>query len=192
MTKLSWQLDPAHSEVQFRVRHLMVSTVTGQFKNFSSNVTTAENGDFKTAEIEFTIEAASVDTGVEMRDNHLRSDDFFNAEKYPTLQFKSTGLKPLGSDEYQLDGLMTIRDITKPVSLHVELGGVVVDPYGNTKAGFEVTGKINRKDFGLNWSAVTEAGGVVVADEVKIQANVQYAKVQPVAAATEALAEATA
>lgn len=192
MTKLSWQLDPAHSEVQFRVRHLMVSTVTGQFKNFSSNVTTAENGDFKTAEIEFTIEAASVDTGVEMRDNHLRSDDFFNAEKYPTLQFKSTGLKPLGSDEYQLDGLMTIRDITKPVSLHVELGGVVVDPYGNTKAGFEVTGKINRKDFGLNWSAVTEAGGVVVADEVKIQANVQYAKVQPVASGAEALEEAVA
>lgn len=192
MKKLSWQLDPAHSEVQFRVRHLMVSTVTGQFKNFSSKVTTAENGDFKTAEIEFTIEAASVDTGVEMRDNHLRSDDFFSAENYPTLQFKSTGLKPLGSDEYQLDGLMTIRDITKPISLHVELGGVVVDPYGNTKAGFEVTGKINRKDFGLNWSAVTEAGGVVVADEVKIQANVQYAKVQPVATATEALVEAAA
>ncbi|MCK6695121.1 MAG: YceI family protein [Thermoanaerobaculia bacterium] len=192
MTKLSWQLDPAHSEVQFRVRHLMVSTVTGQFKNFSSNVTTAENGDFKTAEIEFTIEAASVNTGVEMRDNHLRSDDFFNAEKYPTLQFKSTGLKPLGDGAYQLDGLLTIRDFTKTVSLHVELGGVVVDPYGNTKAGFEVTGKINRKDFGLNWSAVTEAGGVVVADEVKIQANVQYAKVQPVAATTEALAEATA
>lgn len=192
MKKLSWQLDPAHSEVQFRVRHLMVSTVTGQFKNFSSKVTTAENGDFKTAEIEFTIEAASVDTGVEMRDNHLRSDDFFSAENYPTLQFKSTGLKPIGSDEYQLDGLMTIRDITKPISLHVELGGVVVDPYGNTKAGFEVTGKINRKDFGLNWSAVTEAGGVVVADEVKIQANVQYAKVQPVATATEALVEAAA
>lgn len=192
MKKLRWQLDPAHSEVQFRVRHLMVSTVTGQFKNFSSKVTTAENGDFKTAEIEFTIEAASVDTGVEMRDNHLRSDDFFSAENYPTLQFKSTGLKPIGSDEYQLDGLMTIRDITKPISLHVELGGVVVDPYGNTKAGFEVTGKINRKDFGLNWSAVTEAGGVVVADEVKIQANVQYAKVQPVATATEALVEAAA
>ncbi len=192
MAKLSWQLDPAHSEVQFRVRHLMVSTVTGQFKNFSSNVTTAENGDFKTAEIEFTIEAASVDTGVEMRDNHLRSDDFFSAEKYPTLQFKSTGLKPLGSDEYQLDGLMTIRDITKPVSLRVELGGVVVDPYGNTKAGFEVTGKINRKDFGLNWSAVTEAGGVVVADEVKIQANVQYAKVQPVATGAEVLEGAAA
>lgn len=190
MAKLGWQLDPAHSEVQFRVRHLMVSTVTGQFKNFSSNVTTAENGDFKTAEIEFSIEAASVDTGVEMRDNHLRGDDFFNAEKYPTLQFKSTALKPLGSDEYQLDGLLTIRDITKPVSLHVELGGVVVDPYGNTKAGFEVTGKINRKEFGLNWSAVTEAGGVVVADEVKIQANVQYAKVQQVAAAEEVLAEA--
>lgn len=182
MAKLSWQLDPAHSEVQFRVRHLMVSTVSGQFKNFSSNVKTAENGDFQTAEIEFTIDAASVDTGVEMRDNHLRSDDFFNAEKYPTLQFKSTALKALGNDEYQLDGLLTIRDITKPVTLHIELGGVVVDPYGNTKAGFEVTGKINRKDFGLNWSAVTEAGGVVVADEVKFQANVQYAKVQPVAA----------
>lgn len=185
MVTLNWQLDPAHSEVHFRVRHLMVSTVTGAFKKFSSVVTTDASGDFKTAGIEFSIETASIDTGVDMRDEHLRSDDFFNAEKYPTLHFKSTGIKSLGGDEYQLDGLLTIRDVTKPVALHVELGGVVQDPYGNTKAGFEVTGKINRKEFGLNWSAVTEAGGVVVADEVKIQANVQYAKVQPVVEAAE-------
>jgi len=187
MAKLSWQLDPAHSEVQFRVRHLMVSTVTGQFKKFSSTVTTDESGDFKTAEIEFTVEAASIDTGVEMRDNHLHSDDFFNAEKYPELRFKSTGIKALSTDEFQLDGHLTIRDITKPISLHVELGGIAVDPYGNTKAGFEVTGKISRKEFDLKWNALTEAGGAVVADEVKIQANVQYAKVQPVAATAEVL-----
>lgn len=191
MSKLSWQLDPAHSEVQFRVRHLMVSTVTGQFKNFSSSVTTDESGDFKTAEIEFTVNTGSIDTGVEMRDNHLRSDDFFNAEKYPELYFKSTGIKPLSADEFQLDGLLTIRDVTKPVSLHVEVGGIAVDPYGNTKAGFEVIGKISRSAFDLKWNALTEAGGAVVADEVKIQANVQYAKVQPVAA-TEAVLEAVA
>jgi len=191
MANLSWQLDPAHSEVQFRVRHLMVSTVTGQFKKFSSSVMTDESGDFKTAEIEFTVEAASIDTGVEMRDNHLHSDDFFNAEKYPELRFKSTGIKALNADEFQLDGHLTIRDITKPISLHVELGGIAVDPYGNTKAGFEVTGKISRKEFDLKWNALTEAGGAVVADEVKIQANVQYAKVQPVAATAE-VAEAVA
>ena len=114
-------------------------------------------------------------------------DDFFNAEKYPELRFKSTGIKALSADEFQLDGHLTIRDITKPISLHVELGGIAVDPYGNTKAGFEVTGKISRKEFDLKWNALTEAGGAVVADEVKIQANVQYAKVQPVAATAEVL-----
>ncbi|HNE30323.1 MAG TPA: YceI family protein [Saprospiraceae bacterium] len=176
MAQTTWQLDPAHSEVTFRVRHLMVSNVSGKFKSFSSTVST-EGDDFTTADIEFTIETASIDTGVEYRDNHLRNDDFFNSERYPTLTFKGKGLKATGDDTYQLDGDLTIRDITKPVSLQVEIGGIVKDPYGNIKAGFEVTGKINRKEFGLLWSALTEAGGAVAGDEVKFQANIQYAKV---------------
>lgn len=175
MAQTTWQLDPMHSEVTFRVRHLMVSNVSGKFKTFASTVST-EGDDFSTANIEFTAETASVDTGVEYRDQHLRGDDFFNSEAFPTLHFKSTGIKSTGEGEYQLDGDLTIRDITKPVSLKVEMGGVAKDPYGNIKAGFEVTGKINRKEFGLLWSALTEAGGAVAGDEVKFQANVQYAK----------------
>lgn len=175
MAHTTWQLDPAHSEVTFRVRHLMVSNVSGKFKTFSSQAVT-EGDDFTTAGVEFTIDAASVDTGVDMRDNHLRGDDFFNAEKFPTLHFKSTAIRATGDGEYELTGDLTIRDITKPVSLLVEQGGIVKDPYGNIKAGFEVTGKINRKEFGLLWSALTEAGGAVAGDEVKFQANLQYAK----------------
>lgn len=177
MANTTWQLDPAHSEVQFRVRHLLVSNLTGQFKTFSSLVTTEAPEDFTKANIEFTVETNSVDTGMEMRDNHLRSEEFFAADKFPALHFKGNAVKSLGDDQYQLDGDLTIRDVTKPVSLNVEFGGITKDPYGNTKAGFEVTGKIKRKEFGLTWDALTEAGGAVVADEVKIQANVQYAKV---------------
>ena len=176
MASTTWQLDPAHSEVTFRVRHLMVSNVSGKFKNFSSSVST-EGDDFSTANIEFTADTASVDTGVEYRDQHLRGDDFFNSEAFPTLRFKSSSIKPTGDGEYQLDGDLTIRDVTKPVTLHVEMGGVAKDPYGNIKAGFEVSGKINRKEFGLSWNALTEAGGAVAGDEVKFQANIQYAKV---------------
>lgn len=191
MANTTWQLDPAHSEVHFRVRHLMVSTVTGKFKSFSSTAITDESGDFSTADIEFSIDANSIDTGVEFRDGHLRGDDFFATEQFPTIQFKSTSIKALGDDQYKLEGNLTIRGITKPVTLGVELGGIVKDPYGNTKAGFEVTGRINRKEFGLKWDALTEAGGAVVADEVKIHANVQYARVQP-AAVTEDVLETVA
>ncbi len=175
MAQTTWQLDPTHSEVTFRVRHLMVSNVSGKFKTFSSSVST-EGDDFSTANIEFTAETASVDTGVEFRDQHLRGDDFFNSEAFPTMHFKSTGIQPTGEGEYQLNGELTIRDITKPISLKVEMGGIAKDPYGNIKAGFEIAGKINRKEFGLLWSALTEACGAVAGDEVKFQANVQYTK----------------
>ena len=176
MATTTWQLDPTHSEVTFRVRHLMVSTVTGKFKKFASALSTDGSDDFSTANLEFSVDAASIDTGVEDRDNHLRSDDFFAADKFPSLHFKARSLKPTGDNQYQLDGDLTIRDITKPVTFDVELGGVAKDPWGNIKAGFEVSGKIQRKAFGLQWDALTEAGGAVVGDEVKIQANVQYVK----------------
>lgn len=178
MATTKWQLDPAHSEVTFRVRHLVIATVSGRFSRFSADVTT-EGDDFSTADIEFKVDTASIDTGMDVRDEHLRSDDFFNSEKFPELVFRSTGIKKTGDDTYQLEGNLTIRDITKPVSLTAEFGGTMLDPYGNLKAGFEVSGKLNRKEFGLRWDAVTEAGGAVVSDEVKLQANVQFIKTRP-------------
>jgi polyisoprenoid-binding protein YceI len=175
MAVTKWVLDPAHTEVTFKIRHLMIANVTGSFKNFNSEAET--NGDdFSNAKVVFTAETASVTTENEQRDTHLKSDDFFNAEKYPEIRFESTGLKKKKDDEYELEGKLTIRDVTKVIKLNVEAGGVVVDGYGQTKAGFSVTGKINRKEFGLNWSAVTEAGGIVVSDEVKIIVEAQYIK----------------
>ena len=177
MATTNWHLDPAHSEVTFRVRHLVIATVSGKFTRFSSSVST-EGDDFTTANIEFSAETASIDTGVDARDNHLRGDDFFNSEKFPQLTFKSSALKPLGGDRYALEGHLTIRDVTQAITLQVEHGGVAKDPYGNIKAAFEVTGSIKRKEFGLLWDAITETGGAVVSDEVKFHANVQYAKAQ--------------
>ncbi len=175
MSVTKWVLDPAHTEVTFKVRHLMITNVTGSFKNFSSEAESPDD-DFSSAKVIFTIETASVATDNEQRDTHLKSDDFFNAEKYPEIKFESTGLKRKKDNEYELEGKLTIRDVTKIVKLDVEAGGVVVDAYGQTKAGFSVSGKINRKDFGLNWSAVTEAGGIVVSDEVKMIVDAQYIK----------------
>ena len=177
MATTNWQLDAAHSEVTFRVRHLVIATVSGKFDKFSSNVST-EGDDFTTANIEFSVETGSVNTGVEARDNHLRSDDFFNSEKFPLMTFKSNAMKRLSGEQYQLDGDLTIRDVTKSVSLQVEFHGTVKDPYGNFKAAFEVTGAIKRKEFNLRWDAFTETGGAVVSDDVKIQVNVQFVKVQ--------------
>ncbi len=177
MATNTWQLDPAHSEVHFRVKHLVITTVTGKFRNFSSAVTT-EGDDFTKANIDFSIDTASVDTNVEARDNHLRSPEFFDSEKYPAMRFQSTAIRPAGDGEYALDGNLTIRDVTQPVTLKAEFGGIVIDPWGNTRAGFEVEGTIKRKDFGLAWDAFTEAGGAVVANEVKLLVNVEYVKAQ--------------
>jgi len=171
LTKTTWAIDPTHSEVQFKVKHLVISTVTGTFKKFEGAIE-SENEDFDGATASFKLDVDSIDTNVEARDGHLKSDDFFNAAAYPHLTFTGTLKKKSGSD-YQLVGPLTIRDITKEVVLSVEFGGQTVDGYGQTKAGFEISGKINRKEFGLKWDAVTEAGGVVVADEVKLQLNVQ-------------------
>lgn len=170
----TWVLDNTHSTVHFKVRHLVISTVTGSFRNFTGKFTAGDNlGELKA---EFEAETASVDTGLEQRDNHLRSDDFFNSEKFPVLRFRSSEFEKVSDGNYNLKGDLTIRDITKPVTLQVEFGGTMVDFYGNEKAGFTVTGKINRKEFGLQWTAVTEAGGVVVSDEVKIEAGVQFTR----------------
>ncbi len=171
MATTKWALDPTHSEIHFKVKHLMITTATGSFSNFTA---TAETGteDFSGAKISFSADTASVSTGNEQRDTHLKSADFFDAEKFPKMEFLSSGYTKKG-DDFVLTGNLTIKDVTRPVTLNVEFGGVAKDPWGNTKAGFTLSGKINRKDFGLNWNAVTEAGGVLVSEEVKILAEIQ-------------------
>ena len=175
MASTTWNLDAAHSEVTFKVKHLVISTVSGKFKNFSSTVNT-EGDDFSSTNISFELESGSIDTGMEMRDTHLRSDDFFNAEAFPKISFVATAIRAIDGTEHEIDGKLTIRDISKPITLKVDFGGIAKDPYGQIKAGFEVEGKIKRSEFNLSWNALTEAGGAVVSDEVKFQANVQYIK----------------
>ncbi len=171
----TWALDPTHSEAQFKVKHLVISTVTGTFKSFDGSFE-SENEDFEGAAISFSLDTNSIDTNQEQRDGHLKSGDFFDVENFPKITFKSTSFTKKKGDDYKLVGDLTIKDVTKSVELEVELGGIAVDPYGNTKAGFEVSGKINRKDFGLTWSAITEAGAVVVGEDIKLQFNVQFIK----------------
>lgn len=175
MATSTWVIDPTHSEVQFKVKHLVISTVTGSFKSFEGSVQT-EGDSFDGASIQFAADVNSIDTNMEQRDGHLKSADFFDAENFPKLTFVSTSFVQKGDDEFALTGDLTLRGVTKSISLAVSYGGQMVDFYGNTKAGFELNGKINRKDFGLNWGAVTEAGGVVVSDEVKLHFNIQVAK----------------
>jgi polyisoprenoid-binding protein YceI len=172
---IQWKIDPAHSEIQFKVKHLMITTVTGYFKTFDLEVQT-ENEDFNTAsKIEFTADIDSIDTNNQQRDAHLKSADFFNSEEHAQLRFSGKKYEAKG-DTAQLHGDLTIRGVTKPVTVNVEFGGVVVDPYGQTKAGFTVSGKISRKEFGLTWNAVTEAGQVVVSDEIRLHAEIQLVK----------------
>ncbi|WP_103664185.1 YceI family protein [Gracilimonas amylolytica] len=173
----TWNIDPTHSEIQFKVKHLVISTVTGYFRSFNGTVE-SEGDSFEGAKITFEADIDSVDTNNEDRDTHLKSDDFFNAEAYPKMKFESTSFKNTGGDNYELTGNMTIRDVTKEITLDVTHGGTVEDPYGQTKAGFELNGSLNRKEFGLKWSAVTEAGSVVVGDEVKLLMNVQVVEAE--------------
>lgn len=173
MATKNWVIDPTHSEVQFKIKHLMITNVTGSFNLFEASVQT-EAEDFMKANVSFSADIDSISTGNEQRDAHLKSGDFFDAATYPKLTFVATKFEPVDNDgSYELFGDLTIRDVTKNIELGVEFGGVVQDAYGNTKAGFSINGKINRKDFGLTWSAVTEAGGVVVSDDVRIVCEIQ-------------------
>jgi polyisoprenoid-binding protein YceI len=169
-----WAIDTAHSEIQFKVKHLVITTVTGSFKEFTGSVTSAD--DFEEAEIHFEANVDSVSTNNEQRDAHLKGAEFFEADKFPKLSFTSTDFRKAGDGEFVLEGNLTIKDQTKPVKLNVSYGGTVKDPWGQIKAGFELTGTINRKDFGLTWHAVTEAGGAMVSDHVKLIANIQLVK----------------
>lgn len=175
METTKWGLDPMHSEINFKVKHMMIANVTGGFTKFDVTAQTIGN-DFSTAKINFTTNVNSINTNNEQRDGHLKSADFFDAETYPEINFESTGLEKKNDEEFILNGNLTIKDITKPVKLNVNFGGIGTDPYGNTKAGFTIDGKINRKDFGLTWNANLEAGGVLVGEELKIQSEIQLAK----------------
>ena len=174
MANIKWALDPTHSEVTFKVRHLMISTVTGQFKKFDV-IAETETDDFSSVKnIKFTAEIDSISTNEAQRDGHLKSPDFFDAAKYPQLTFVSKNYD--ANDGEKLNGELTMHGVTKPITLNVEFGGIAQDPYGQTKAGFTVTGKINRKEFDLKWGAVTETGNVVLSDEVKINVEIQLVK----------------
>lgn len=172
MEKTKWIVDPAHSEIQFKVKHLMITTVTGYFKTFNLEVETDGDDFTKASNILFTADINSIDTNNAQRDQHLRSEDFFAAEKFNKLKFVGKGFRKQG-EKHILSGDLTIRGITKPVEVEVEYHGLVKDPWGQTKAGFTVDGKLNRKDFGLKWDAITEAGQVVVSNEIKLHCEIQ-------------------
>ncbi len=174
-TATKWAIDASHSEINFKVKHLVISTVTGKFNSFDASMET-DGDNFEDAEIRFEADINSIDTNNEDRDKHLKSDDFFNASEHPKLIFESRSFKSSGEGEYKLIGDLTIRGNTKTVELSVTYGGTVQDPYGQTKAGFEVSGSINRKEYGLKWNAITEAGNMVVSDEVKLVLSVQFVK----------------
>jgi polyisoprenoid-binding protein YceI len=178
LTTTKWGFDQAHSEIKFKAKHMMISTITGEFKNYDVTIETdSDKDDFTTAKINYTADVSSIETGNAQRDGHLKTNDFFNPEQYPKINFASTEIVQTEVGKYQLIGDLTIRDVTKPITLDVEFEGKVVDPWGNTKYGFTVDGKINRKEWGLNWNVITEAGGILVGEEIKIHASVQISKV---------------
>lgn len=173
----AWSVDKTHSEIGFKVKHMMISNIYGSFGDYTIHAST-NHLDFSTAEIEFTAKTASIRTGQTERDAHLKSDDFFNAAQFPEIVFKSTSFVKIDAHSYELNGLLTIRDITHPVTLDVEYTGTAGNASGELKAGFSVRGKIRRNDYHLKWNVVTEAGSVVVSDEVKILCEVQMIRQQ--------------
>lgn len=175
MATTKWTLDPTHSEIQFKIKHLMITNVTGNFNKFDVTAETIDDN-FSNGKVSFSADVDSIDTNNEQRDGHLKSPDFFDAANFPKVSFEASNANNVEKDGFELVGDLTIRDVTRPVKLQVEFGGVTKDPYGNTKAGFTVQGKINRKDFGLTWNAPLETGGVMVSEDVKILGEIQLVK----------------
>lgn len=176
MATTKWVLDPAHSEVEFKIKHLMISTVTGTFSSFSADVQT-EGEDFTTAKATFTVDAASINTKNEQRDGHIKSNDFFDVAAFPHIKFVVTKIEDVDHDgSYDIHGDMTMRGITKNIKLQAEFGGVIKDPWGNTRAGLTVSGKIVRKDFGLTWNNTTDSGGLVLGEDVKVHVALELVK----------------
>ena len=174
-TRTVWAIDPTHSELLFKVKHLMITNVKGEFRSFNASLESVGT-DFSKARVTATVDADSIFTNNTDRDNHLKSADFFDVENHKELTFEGTSFTKLDDDNYQLKGNLSIKGVAKEVTLDVEFGGIAKDPWGNEKAGFSISGKINRKDWGLNWNAALEAGGVMVSDEVRINGEVQFVK----------------
>ncbi len=175
MSTTKWALDPTHSELGFKIRHLMITNVTGNFTKFNVNVTTSSD-DFQSAVIEADIDVASINTNNSQRDEHLKNADFFEADKYPKITFRSTKVKALDDSTFEVTGDLTIRQTTKQITFTAEYGAIAKDPWGNSRAGFSITGKINRKDFGVNYNAVLESGGVALGEELKLFGEIQLVK----------------
>ena len=175
MANTKWALDPTHSEVHFKVRHMMVSNVSGHFKTFNATVET-QGDDIASAKVHFTAEIDSISTNNEQRDGHLKTGDFFDAANHPQLTFVSTKMEKVSDENYKMHGTLNMRGVSKEIVLNVEFGGIAQDPWGNTRAGFGVTGKINRKDFGVSFSMVSETGGIMLGEDVSISANAEFVK----------------
>ena len=175
MSTTKWSIDPTHSEIGFKVKHMMFTNVSGKFNDYEATIASDENN-FENATINFSADIKSIDTGNTDRDNHLRSADFFDIENSPKMTFKSNSFTKVNDGNYELSGKLNIRGTEKEVKLPVEFSGIMTDPWGNTKVGLNITGKINRKDWGLNWNSALEAGGVLVSDDVRLNIELQFAK----------------
>jgi polyisoprenoid-binding protein YceI len=182
MKKTNWKADPTHSVLGFKIRHLMISNVSGSFQTFQVNVT-SDGDDFTTAVVHATADVDSISTNNEKRDAHLRTSDFFHAEKFPGLEFRSTKIEKSDSDTFLVNGDLTLKGVSRPVKLTAQFNGITNDPWGGVRAGFEVTGKINRSDWGINFNAALETGGVMLGEDVKIVCEIEFVKqLEPVAA----------
>jgi polyisoprenoid-binding protein YceI len=175
MAKSNWSIDPTHSEIGFKVKHMMFTNVSGKFNAFKATIVN-EDDNFETSIITFTAETSSIDTNNTDRDNHLRSDEFFDADNFPKLSFVSTSIKKINENIFVIFGDLTIKGVTQNIQLESEYSGLMTDPWGNTKAGISIIGKINRKDFGLTWNAALETGGVLLGEEIKLHLEIQLIK----------------
>lgn len=176
MSQITWNIDHAHSTIGFKVKHMMFTNVKGQFEEYTASATTTNEDNLTGAALHFEAKAASINTDNKDRDNHLKSADFFDVEKYPTLKFESTAITQKSGNDYVVEGNLTIKDVTKSIKFNAEYSGKLTDPWGNTKSGLIIEGSINRKDFGLNWNSALETGGVLVGEEVKFDIEVQFIK----------------
>ncbi len=174
MATKHWTLDLGHSDIHFKIRHLVISTITGSFKIFSGTLVTPQHDDFKNAVFNLAIDVYSIDTNNRDRDEHLKSPDFFSADLFPQMEFRSTAFDHIGGDDYKLTGQLTVKGITKEVTLDVLFGGEAKDGFGINRAGFEISGVINRNDFDIHSAGVTEAGGLVLGEDIKMHANIQF------------------
>ncbi len=175
MATTKWSIDTAHSEIGFKVKHMMFTNVSGKFNSFEATIQNEDNN-FETSKINFSADTTSVDTNNADRDSHLKSADFFDVDNFPKLSFVSTDVKKINEGEYKISGDLTIKDVTKSIVLDVEYSGLMTDPWGNTKIGLSLNGKINRKEFGLTWNSTLEAGGVLVGEEIKLVSEIQFIK----------------